>query len=566
MISRQHAAMSDVLALVAPGRPLRDGLDRILRAKRGGLVVIGDGPDVLSICSGGFLLDSEFSPQRLSELAKMDGATILAPDASRIARANVHLMPDASIPTTETGTRHRTAERVARSIDVPVLSVSAAMSVIAVYRNDQKHTLQPTGWLHDRTDQALATMQRFRNRFDVALNNLSMLEVEDTVSVGDVVAVVQAAEMVLRIAEEVDGYLVELGDDGRLVGLQSAELVDGVARALHLVVRDYWAHADPVNEADGLTTVDAIIEQLAHLPSDELRDPERVMKILRLPGHSHDSDVGGRAAGIPAALPSAAVLGHHHRADRRPVRQPPADHAGIVVGARAGGGRRPGPGALGQGRPQPIGRGQYLRALPVAGASPRAPGAGSGPAACTMECFPFAAPLTKLCPGSAPVTPGGTVFDIGDKVVYPHHGAAVVEKRETKEAFGKKQEYLVLKLAYGDLTLMVPADNTDGVGLREVINDEEVEEVFAVLRKKEARMPTNWSRRYKNHSEKLRSGDIYQVAEVVRNLSIRDKDKGLSAGEKRMLSRARQILVSELTFALGVDEETAELRLNEALP
>ena len=158
------------------------------------------------------------------------------------------------------------------------------------------------------------------------------------------------------------------------------------------------------------------------------------------------------------------------------------------------------------------------------------------------------------------------VFKVGDKVVYPHHGAAVVERRETKEAFGEKREYLVLRLAYGDLTLMVPADNTDGVGLREVINDEEVEEVFAVLRKKEARMPTNWSRRYKNHSEKLRSGDIYQVAEVVRNLSIRDKDKGLSAGEKRMLSRARQILVSELTFALGVDEETAEQRRTDALP
>ncbi|MHB8438874.1 MAG: CarD family transcriptional regulator [Acidimicrobiales bacterium] len=158
------------------------------------------------------------------------------------------------------------------------------------------------------------------------------------------------------------------------------------------------------------------------------------------------------------------------------------------------------------------------------------------------------------------------VFDIGDKVVYPHHGAAIVEAREVKEAFGQKREYLVLRLAYGDLTLMVPADNTDGVGLREVINDEEVEEVFAVLRKKEARMPTNWSRRYKNHSEKLRSGDIYQVAEVVRNLSIRDKDKGLSAGEKRMLSRARQILVSELTFALDVNEEEAEKRLDEALP
>ena len=145
------------------------------------------------------------------------------------------------------------------------------------------------------------------------------------------------------------------------------------------------------------------------------------------------------------------------------------------------------------------------------------------------------------------------MFKVGDKVVYPHHGAAVIEKRETKVAFGEKREYLVLRLAYGDLILNVPADNTEGVGLREVINDEEVEEVFAVLRKKEARMP------------KLRSGDIYQVAEVVRNLSIRDKDKGLSAGEKRMLQRARQILVSELTFALNVDEETAEERLNDAL-
>jgi CarD family transcriptional regulator len=156
-------------------------------------------------------------------------------------------------------------------------------------------------------------------------------------------------------------------------------------------------------------------------------------------------------------------------------------------------------------------------------------------------------------------------FDVGDKVVYPHHGAAIIERRETKQAFGEEREYLVLRLAYGELTLMVPADNTDQVGLREVINDEEVEEVFAVLRKKEARMPTNWSRRFKNHVEKLKSGDIYQVAEVVRNLSLRDRDKGLSAGEKRMLAKARQILTSELTFALNVGEEEAEAKLDEAL-
>jgi CarD family transcriptional regulator len=156
-------------------------------------------------------------------------------------------------------------------------------------------------------------------------------------------------------------------------------------------------------------------------------------------------------------------------------------------------------------------------------------------------------------------------FDVGDKVVYPHHGAAVIERREKIDAFGEMKDYLVLRLAYGDLTLKVPADNTDEVGLRDVINLDEVEEVYEVLRKKDARMPTNWSRRFKNHVEKLKSGDVYQVAEVVRNLTLRDNESGLSAGEKRMLAKARQILVSELTFALDVSEEEAEKRLDAVL-
>ncbi len=156
-------------------------------------------------------------------------------------------------------------------------------------------------------------------------------------------------------------------------------------------------------------------------------------------------------------------------------------------------------------------------------------------------------------------------YDVGDKVVYPHHGAAVIERKETKEAFGEQREYYVLRLSYGDLMLSVPVDNTDEVGLREVIDDDEVDEVFDVLRKKEARMPTNWSRRFKNHVEKLKSGDVYQVAEVVRNLTLRDNEKGLSAGEKRMLQKARQILISELIFALDVPEAEAEAKLDEAL-
>ena len=156
-------------------------------------------------------------------------------------------------------------------------------------------------------------------------------------------------------------------------------------------------------------------------------------------------------------------------------------------------------------------------------------------------------------------------FAVGDKVVYPHHGAAIIEGKEKRAFDGKKTDYFILRITYGDLKVSIPVEKADEIGLREVINDEEVEEVFAVLRKKEARMPTNWSRRFKNHVEKLKSGDIYQVAEVVRNLSLREADKGLSAGEKRMLARARQILVSELTFALNVDEEMAESRLDDVL-
>jgi CarD family transcriptional regulator len=156
-------------------------------------------------------------------------------------------------------------------------------------------------------------------------------------------------------------------------------------------------------------------------------------------------------------------------------------------------------------------------------------------------------------------------FDVGDKVVYPHHGAAVIERRETRTAFGEEKEYFFLRLSYGDLTAMVPVDNTEEVGLREVIDADEVTEVFDLLAKKDARMPTNWSRRFKNHAEKLKSGDVYEVAEVVRNLSQRDAEKGLSAGEKRMLAKAREILISELIFALDVPAEEAEAKLDEAL-
>ena len=157
------------------------------------------------------------------------------------------------------------------------------------------------------------------------------------------------------------------------------------------------------------------------------------------------------------------------------------------------------------------------------------------------------------------------MFDVGDRVVYPHHGAAIVTKREMRKAFGDKTEYLVLEMAHGEMTLSVPVDKVEEVGMRWPISTEDVEDLFEVLEKRGIREPPNWSRRFKNHQEKLKSGDVYQVAEVVRNLALRDRDKGLSAGEKTLYQKARSVLVSELSFALDVSEDDAMDKVDEAL-
>ena len=283
MTGAHGPALLQALAIVAPGEPLRDGLDRILSAQKGALVVIGDGPEVLNICSGGFLLDAAYSPQRLSELGKMDGAIIVAPDASRIARANVHLVPNPNVPTTETGTRHRTAERVARSIDVPVITVSGSQSVITVYRGDDRHRLQATGRTLDRANQALQTLQGYRARLDRDSAALITLEVEDVVTVRDAVDFLQLTEAMLRIAAEVNEHIIELGGEGRLVKLQLEELLAGVREHRRLVLRDYF-HEDvtrPLDEAE---------EALAHLRIEQLGDDDAVASMLQVAGEHLDLD------------------------------------------------------------------------------------------------------------------------------------------------------------------------------------------------------------------------------------------------------------------------------------
>lgn len=272
MVARSGTPLQRAISQVAPGQPLRDGLDRVVRGGMGALIVIGDGPAVLNVCSGGFLLDAAFSPQRLFELAKMDGAVILAPDASRIARANVHLVPDPSIPTSETGTRHRTAERVARSLGVPVLSVSERMASIAVYVGDARHPLTPIPRLINQADQAIEALERYKARLETVSASLSALEIEDLVTVRDVAGVLQRGEMVVRIAEEIDGYLLELGTDGRMIRLQLEELLRGVEDERVLVLRDY--HRDP--EGD----LDAALERLAAGSTDALLHLETVAQVV----------------------------------------------------------------------------------------------------------------------------------------------------------------------------------------------------------------------------------------------------------------------------------------------
>ncbi len=157
------------------------------------------------------------------------------------------------------------------------------------------------------------------------------------------------------------------------------------------------------------------------------------------------------------------------------------------------------------------------------------------------------------------------MFRKGETVVHPEHGAAVIEELKVREFFGERRKYLVLRVAYGDLTLMVPVDSTEEVGLRPCVSKNEIKKILAVLREDETKMAANWSRRFKNNMEKLHSGDPYQVAEVLRNLSIREREKGLSAGEKRMVLKARQILISELSYAAGVSEEEAEAMIDKVL-
>ncbi len=303
-------ALLAALRLVAPGTQLRDGIERIIQARMGALIVVGSGPEVLGVCSGGFLLDAEFTPQRLSELTKMDGAIIVTADCARIVRANVHLVPDSNIPTAETGTRHRTAERVARQISVPVVTVSEDRSEVAIHVAELKRSIEPTPRVLARADQALQILGRYKARLDAVSASLSALEVEDLVTVRDAVTVLQRAEMVRRISEEIEGYVIELGADGRLVMLQLDELVGGVEDDRRLVAKDYFQHSPDWELTD-------VMSRLAEFDDETLLDLTEVAGVLHLPpGVELDSAVQPRGFRLLHKIPRLPEIVSDHLVER----------------------------------------------------------------------------------------------------------------------------------------------------------------------------------------------------------------------------------------------------------
>lgn len=262
----------EALYLVAPGTPLREGIDSIIRAKTGALIVLGDEASISFLFSGGIRLETDFTPNLLYELAKMDGATILNRSVTRIHWTNVQLMPDATIDSSETGTRHRTAERVAKQTDAMVISISQDRDLVSIYVDELKYVLTDIRLLLSEANQALQTLERYRTRVDQEADNLTALEFEDAVTLHDVIGVMQRYEMAERVAGEIETYLVELGAEGRLIAMQLEELMTGVARDWVALIKDYLPARGP-----GIDVVEA---RLSEMTADELFDQEAVARAM----------------------------------------------------------------------------------------------------------------------------------------------------------------------------------------------------------------------------------------------------------------------------------------------
>ncbi|MCL6441439.1 MAG: DNA integrity scanning diadenylate cyclase DisA [Thermoleophilum sp.] len=265
--------MVRALEMVAPGTALREGLDNIVRARTGALICIGEQEELAFLLSGGVKIDVDYTPQLLYQLAKMDGAIVLSPNASKIVWANVQLMPDPTITSLETGTRHRTAERVSKQTSALVIAISQTRNVVSLYIDGAKYILEDIPVVLAKANQALATLDKYRSRLDQVSTRLTALEFEGGATLHDVLTVLQRSELVTRMAMEIERYIVELGAEGRLIEMQLEETMVGVASERAALVKDYIV--DPDEESYG-----RVLETLARLSHQDLLDFGQLAELL----------------------------------------------------------------------------------------------------------------------------------------------------------------------------------------------------------------------------------------------------------------------------------------------
>ncbi len=270
---KRKKILIDILKLFSPGTILREALDNILYGRTGALIVIGTGNELKSIIDGGFKIDAELNPNNLYELSKMDGAIILNENATRIHFANVQLNPSPDVISWETGIRHRIAERVARQTKLPVISVSQRRNIITLFREGTKYILQDIPLLLVKANQALQTLERHKNVFDQGLINLNAMEFEGIVTVEEVAKSLQRSEVVLRISEIIERYIVELGKEGTLIQMQLEELLGNLREEQKLLVRDYYTSGEDHK-------VEKIIERLDNCSDDEMMEPANIARLL----------------------------------------------------------------------------------------------------------------------------------------------------------------------------------------------------------------------------------------------------------------------------------------------
>lgn len=269
--------IKNILKIMCPGTAIREGLENILRAKTGGLIVFGDNEEVMDMADGGFYINAEYTSAYIYELAKMDGAIILSSDLKRIVCANTQLLPSSSVPTFETGTRHRTAHRVAKQTGNIVVAISQRRNMITVYKGDIKYVLRDSSVILSRANQAIQTLDKYVSVLSRVINNLNILEFRDLATLFDVVTAIQRTEMVMRIVEEIRIYILELGNEGRLISMQLNEVIKHIERDGLLLIRDYID--DDLDE-------NTVYKTIQKLPQDELLNLESIARAIGFSGDS----------------------------------------------------------------------------------------------------------------------------------------------------------------------------------------------------------------------------------------------------------------------------------------